>query len=72
MQVEAKKYLYDIYQAALNVTQFTAGKSSEDYEEKRHAPRRRSSVSSRSSVRRWHNLLSSTGWSPNVLVNIAV
>ena len=33
MQVEAKKYLYDIYQAALNVTQFTAGKSSEDYEE---------------------------------------
>ena len=33
MQVEAKKYLYDIHQAALSVTQFTVGKRFEDYEQ---------------------------------------
>ena len=33
MQVEAKKYLYDIQQAALNVTHFTAGKSFDEYEQ---------------------------------------
>ena len=33
MQVEAKKYLYDIQRAALNVTQFTVGKSFDDYEQ---------------------------------------
>ena len=33
MQVEAKKYLYDIQQATVNVTQFTAGKSFDGYEQ---------------------------------------
>ena len=32
MQAEAKKYLYDIQQAAQRLTEFTAGKRFEDYE----------------------------------------
>lgn len=32
MQVEAKKYLYDIQQAVQRLTEFTAGKRFEDYE----------------------------------------
>ena len=33
MEVEVKKYLYDIQQAAQRVTKFTAGKTFDDYEQ---------------------------------------
>ncbi|OGP26318.1 MAG: hypothetical protein A2038_05175 [Deltaproteobacteria bacterium GWA2_57_13] len=33
MQVEAKKYLYDIQRAVQRLTEFTAGKRFEDYEQ---------------------------------------
>jgi len=33
MQIEAKKYLYDIQQAAQRLSDFTAGKSFDDYED---------------------------------------
>lgn len=33
MQVEAKKYLHDIHQASQKATEFTVGKSFEDYEQ---------------------------------------
>lgn len=33
IQVEAKKYLYDIQQAAHRLTEFTSGKNFDDYEQ---------------------------------------
>ena len=33
MEVEVKKYLYDIQQAVQRVTKFTAGKTFDDYEQ---------------------------------------
>jgi len=51
MRLEAKKYLYDIQQAASWIADFTAGKRFEDY---RGNAMLRSAVE-RQFERRWHN-----------------
>jgi uncharacterized protein with HEPN domain len=54
MQVEAKKYLHDIHQASQKATEFTVGKSFEDYEQDAML-RAAVDASSRSSERRLHS-----------------
>jgi len=41
MQLEAKKYLYDIQQAASRIAEFTAGKQFEDYRSNTNVASRR-------------------------------